>query len=588
MGAILGPHGTVFRVWAPHAKCVGVAGSFDGWASAHPMTMDGGGYWSTCLAAAGPGDQYKYLVTAQGGELWKVDPYARRLTSSTGNSVIDAADFDWGAPPWHCPGWDELVIYELHVGTFNRASGGGPGRLSHVVERLGELAELGVTAIELMPVTEYAGEASWGYNPVTAFAVAGNYGCPSDLKALVDQAHEHGLAVLADVVYNHLGWADLDAGLRRFDGWYENDGDGIYFYNDWRRRTPWGPRPDYGRPEVRQYLRDSALSWLEEYRMDGLRWDATAFIRNVDGEDDRGKDLPDGWALLRWVNDEINVRQPWKISIAEDLRDDPAVTAGTPVGAGFDSQWDGGFCRVLREALTVEKDEQRSMGQVRDAIEHRLGGSALTRVVYTESHDDVANGNARVPEAICPGNPECWYSKKRSTLGAAAVMTTPGIPMIFQGQEFLETKPFDDRTPLDWAGYDRHRGVVQLYHDLIALRRNRDYTTAGLRGEMVDVYHCNDTDKVIGFHRYAHGGPRDSTVVVLNFGNRAYDNYRLGLPRAGVWRVRFNSDWAGYDPEFAGSPSFDVDADDDGQDGMSWAGGIGVGPYSAVILSQDG
>jgi 1,4-alpha-glucan branching enzyme len=247
------------------------------------MTVDGGGYWSTQLDAAGPGDQYKYHVTTQGGGLWKVDPYARRLTSSTGNAVIDPADFEWGARSWHSPDWDELVIYELHVGTFNRVLDDRPGRLSGVVERLEELAELGVTAVELMPVTEYAGEASWGYNPVTAFAVAGDYGSPTDLKALVNEAHEHGLAVLADVVYNHLGWGDLDAGMRRFDGWYQNDGDGIYFYNDWRRSTPWGPRPDYGRPEVRQNLRDSALSWLEEYRMDGLRWDGTAFIRNVGG-----------------------------------------------------------------------------------------------------------------------------------------------------------------------------------------------------------------------------------------------------------------------------------------------------------------
>ncbi|MFH9090848.1 alpha-amylase family glycosyl hydrolase [Streptomyces sp. NPDC017673] len=587
MGAIPDSHGTVFRVWAPNAKCVNLAGSFDGWMTAHPMTMESGGYWSTRLAAAGPGDQYKYLVATKGGELWKVDPYAHSLTSSTGNAVIDAADFDWGAHPWQCPGWDELVIYELHVGTFNRAFGGRPGRFSGVAERLEELAKLGVTAIELMPVTEYAGEVSWGYNPVTAFAVADDYGSPGELKALVNQAHEHGLSVLADVVYNHFGWADLDAGLRRFDGWYENDGDGIYFYNDWRRSTPWGPRPDYGRREVRQYLRDSALSWLEEYRMDGLRWDATAFIRTVDGGDDPGKDLPDGWSLLRWVNDEIKARQPWKIRIAEDLRDDPVITAGTPAGAGFDSQWDVGFCQVLHEALTVEKDEQRSMSRVRDAIEHRFGGSALSRVIYTESHDEVANGKARVPEAIWPGNGESWYSKKRSTLGAAAVMTAPGIPMIFQGQEFLETKPFDDHTPLDWAGRDRHPGIMRLYRDLITLRRNRTYTTAGLRGEQVDVYHCNDTDKVIGFHRYAQGGPGDSTVVVLNFGDNAYDHYRLGLPRAGDWRVRFNSDSADYGPDFRGSPSHDIKADNNGQDGLPWAGAIGIGPYSAVILSQD-
>ncbi|WP_369392373.1 alpha-amylase family glycosyl hydrolase [Streptomyces sp. CG1] len=590
MGATALSHGTAFRVWAPNAEAVGVAGSFDGWAVVHPMTAEKGGYWSIQLAVARPGDEYKYLVTpAQGAAKWKIDPYARRLTSSVGNAVIDTTEFshfDWGADPWHCPTWDELVIYELHVGTFSRGAGRAPGRLCNVVERLDELAELGVTAIELMPVTEYAGESSWGYNPVSAFAVSADYGSPSELKALVRAAHAHGLAVLGDVVCNHLGPDDLDEGLRRFDGWYENDGDGIYFYNDERRESGWGPRPDYGRAEVRRYLRDSALSWLEEYRMDGLRWDATARIRNVDG-DDAPVELPDGWALMRWVNDEINARQPWKISIAEDLQDDPAITTATPAGAGFDSQWDAGFAHVLRSALTATQDCERSMAQVRAVVEHRLGGNALARVVYTESHDTAAQAHGRLSDAIWPGNAHSWYAKKRTTLGAATLLTAPGIPMLFQGQEFLEDRTFDDRTPLDWGKRGRHRGIVQLYTDLIALRRNRDHTTAGLRGDQVDVYHCNDADKVIAFHRYGQGGPRDSTIVVLNFGNRRYDCYRIGLPRAGGWRVRFNSDWAGYDPEFDNSPSLDTHADGIAQDGQPCSGAVGVGPYSAVTLSQD-
>ncbi|MGW5609451.1 alpha-amylase family glycosyl hydrolase [Streptomyces sp. NPDC003753] len=584
MGAIPLPHGTAFRVWAPHAEGVDVVGSFDGWAVCHPMTAESGGCWSTRLTTARPDDEYKYRVTpAQGGALWKIDPYARRLTSSVGNAVIDAADFDWGEQRWRCPSWDELVIYELHVGTFDRrAPDSGPGRFSGVINRLGALAELGVTAIELMPVTEYPGEASWGYEPVTAFAVANDYGSPSDLKALIKAAHEHGLAVLCDVVYNHFGPDDLDEGLRRFDGWYENDGDGIYFYNDGRRESGWGPRPDYGRPEVRQYLHDSALAWLQEYRMDGLRWDATASIRSTS----TGAELPDGWALMRWVNDEIKARQPWKISIAEDLKGDPVITAGTPHGAGFDSQWDGGFVHVLRAALTAKDDGQRDMAQVCRAIEHRVGDRALARVIYTESHDTAAH-NARLPEAICPGNAGSWDAKKRSTLGAAVMMTSPGIPMLFQGQEFLEEGTFDDRTPLCWSRRQHWGGIVQLYQDLIALRRNRYRTTAGLRGEHVAVYHCDDAHKVVAFHRYAWGGPRDSTVVVANFGNHGYNDYRIGLPRAGVWRVRFNSDWADYDPEFHDSPSLDVHADSAAQDGLPSAGTVGIGPYSAVILSQD-
>src|SRR5213075_102918 len=148
---------------------------------------------------------------------------------------------------------------------------------------------------------------------------------------------------------------------------------GIYFYNDWRARTPWGEknRPDYGRAEVREFIRDNALMWLEEYRLDGLRFDSTVFIRNVDGNDGDAPDNPRnldgwGWNLLRWINDEINARQPWKITIAEDLQGNGWITANTPVGgAGFDSQWDAGFVHPVRQVLTEINDDNRDMGVIR-------------------------------------------------------------------------------------------------------------------------------------------------------------------------------------------------------------------------------
>ncbi|MER7582051.1 alpha-amylase family glycosyl hydrolase [Kitasatospora sp. NPDC097691] len=600
MGAIPEPDGTGFRVWAPHAGAVSVLGSFDGWATPHPMATEGDGCWAVRLEEAGPGDEYKYVVTTRDTELsqnterWKIDPYARRLTGSVGNAVIEAATFDWGKEEWHPPDLDELVIYELHVGTFSGAHDGPPGRLSGLIERLDVLEDLGVTAIELMPVTEYAGERSWGYNPVSAFAVAGDYGTPDDLRTLVREAHAHGLAVLCDVVYNHFGPNDLDAGLRRFDGWYQNDGDGIYFYNDERRGTWWGPRPDYGRPEVRRYLKDSALCWLQEYHMDGLRWDGTAFIRSVgvsnEGADGPGDGIPDGWLLLREVNGAIGADLPGRIRIAEDLQDDDALTADLPDGAGFDSQWDGRFVHALRDALTAVRDEDRDMQRVCEAIGHRIGDRALARVVYTESHDDVAQEHhrRRLPEAIWPDNAGSRYAKKRSTLGAVAVMTAPGIPMIFQGQEYMEETAFDDRTRLDWAAKRQSReGITRLYRELITLRRNCGRTTAGLRGAEVETYHCNDIDKVIAFRRYPTNHPDDSTVVVLNFGNRAYEEYELGFPREGIWHVRFNSDAKDYDPEFENAPSPDVRARPGTRDGQPCMGTVGVGRYSAVILSQD-
>jgi 1,4-alpha-glucan branching enzyme len=207
-------------------------------------------------------------------------------------------------------------------------------------------------------------------------------------------------------------------------------------------------------------------------------------------------------------------------------------------------------------------------------------------VIYTESHDEVANGKARIPEMIYPGHADSYWSKKRSTLGAALVMTAPGIPMLFQGQELLEDGWFRDDDPVDWSKTTRFGGILQLYRDLIALRRNLGGTTRGLRGEHVNVFHVNDTDKVIAFHRWASGGPGDDVVVILNFSARAFTQYDLGLPRGGTWRVRFNSDWTGYDAGFGGTASNDLTASAGARDGLGYHGSVGVGPYSAVILSQ--
>jgi 1,4-alpha-glucan branching enzyme len=378
--------------------------------------------------------------------------------------------------------------------------------------------------------------------------------------------------------------------LWQFDGWSENDKGGIYFYNDLRSHTPWGDtRPHYGRPEVRQYLRDNALMWLEEYRIDGLRWDATAYIRNVDGDNaDPARDIPEGWELMRWINSEIKVREPWKISIAEDLRNNEWITRDTQAGgAGFDTQWDAAFVHPIRSAIIASDDERRSMEAVRDAICHRFNEKPLQRVIYTESHDEVANGKARIPQEICPDNPGSYYSKKRSTLGAALVFTSPGIPMIFQGQEFLEDEWFRDTDPIDWNKREKYRGIVNLYGDLIRLRRNWHNNTAGLCGPNVHVHHLNNKDKVIAFHRWENGGAGDDVIVVANMANRTYDNYTIGFPEGKLWKVRLNSDWNGYDADFGNHFSYHSRAHLGRRDGMLYHGNIGIGPYSVIILSQD-
>jgi 1,4-alpha-glucan branching enzyme len=192
-----------------------------------------------------------------------------------------------------------------------------------------------------------------------------------------------------------------------------------------------------------------------------------------------------------------------------------------------------------------------------------------------------------VPQEIDPADPGSYWAKKRSTLAAAAVFTVPGIPMLFQGQEFLESLWFSDDRPVDWANGQVYAGILQLYIDLIRLRRNAGGTTAGLRGGGVQVHHVNAADKVIAYLRWADGGPCDDTVVLLNFASQGYDRYTIGLPRQGTWHVRLNTDWPGYDAIFGGQQSRDCQPAPEPRDGLPWSGDVGLGPYTAVILSQD-
>ena len=595
IGAIAYDGGTTFRVWAPNAPSVNVGGGFNAWSkTAAPLAAEGNGCWSADVPGVKARDEYKFFLG--GGVGWRLDPCAKVVTSTVGNALVYDPSFPW-KNDFAMPPRGELVVYELHVGTFPDHPQAAADLLDAVIADLGYLRDLGVNAIELLPQGEFPGDVSWGYNPSLIDAVEHIYGGPDALKRLVDAAHGQGIAVILDVVYNHLGPTDLS--VWQFDGWFQtSNGDdmgGIYFYNDWRADTPWGHknRPGYGRPEVRKYIRDSALQWLEEFRFDGLRFDSTIFIRNVHGDDGAPLDDPSnlggaGWDLLKWINDEVNDRQPWKITIAEDLQNNPWLTTPTSIGgAGFGAQWDAGFHHPLRAVLVAMDDSSRDMNAVRGVIEHRYH-NAFDRVIYTESHDEVAasNGKRRLPDDVFPGQADGWFARKRSTLGAALVFTAPGIPMICQGQEILESRPFgDDR--MDWDNYDRFRGIWTLYRDLIHLRRNWFDTTRGLRGPNVNIFHVNDADKVIAFHRWQAGGARDDVVVVLNFADRTYSGYSIGLPRGGLWKVRFNSDWNGYSRDYGNAASDDAFGDGPVLHGLPVSARVGLGPYSAVVLSQD-
>jgi 1,4-alpha-glucan branching enzyme len=588
MGAIPQKRGVGFRVWAPHATGCSVVGSFNNWdAAAHPLVAEANGHWAATVDEAKVGDEYRFILRNGETELSRIDPWARKVTNSIGNGVIWQPPPPAAEPRFKAPTLDALVIYELHIGSFHTAAG-QPGTFASAIEKLPYLRDLGINAVEVMPVAEFAGDFSWGYNPAHPFAVESAYGGPEGLLAFVRAAHDHGIAVILDVVYNHFGPSDLS--LWQFDGWHENGQGGIYFYNDWRANTPWADtRPDFGRAEVRAYIHDNALGWLRDYGIDGLRFDMSVYIRTFKGKHgDPHDDLKEGWSLMQWINESVHREFPGTITIAEDLQNvEWMVKPAGAGGAGFDTQWDAAFVHPVRAAVIVSEDEQRNLDAVVAALRNRYDGDAFKRVAYSESHDEVANGKARLPTEIAPAAADSFVAKKRSVLGAALALTAPAIPMLFQGQEFLEDEWFRDEVPLHWDKLENFNGIQQLYRDLIALRRNLGGHSAGLSGQHLEVNHVDHDRKIIAYRRWREGGPGDDVMVVVNLSHLPVSDYVVGVPTGGTWRVRLNSDGRAYAPEFTDHVAFDAEAVAEPADGYSHRILAGLGAYSFVILSQD-
>lgn len=581
VGALVRADGVSFRVWAPFADSVAVTGSFNEW-NEQPLEKEDDGYWAGFVEGAEPGQEYKYVVRNGDNVYHRNDPRALHFTTTPGSSVIASSDFDWGDDAFTPPARELQVIYELHVGTFNRPDPAITGTFQDVCDKLDYLAELGVNMIELMPIGSMLDDRGWGYAVDYIYAIESLYGGRYGFLQFVQAAHKRGIGVILDVVYNHFG-PDESLDLWQFDGWQENGMGGIYFYNDWRAETPWGnTRPDFGRPEVRQYLLDNIKMWVQECRVDGLRLDSTIYIRNVKGyNDDPDHDLPEAWSLLQDINDLAKKINPHVLTIAEDVADNEyIVKPASEGGAGFVSQWELGMPHALRAALGGSTPADINIGEVNDQLTRRFNDDPFSRVIYTDSHDTAANGSARLNEVISPGTADSLFARRQSLIAAAIVLTAPGIPMLFQGQEFMEGGSFNDWQALDWEKAGRHAGIVQAHKDLIALRRNVHGTTAGLAGGNVDLFHVDEANKVIAYRRYTGGGPCDDVVVIVNFGDTLHEGYELGFPGDGIWQVRFNSTSKAYAADFKEAGVTEAVA----ADGRAV---IAVPPSSVTILSQD-
>lgn len=548
--------GVTFRLWAPQATNVTVAGTFNSWSStAHPLTLESTntGVWSRDVTSARTNHSYKYVVN---GTQWRSDPRSRIINGAdNNNSIVTSSNtFTWNGDSFSITNASDLVIYEAHVGTFV----GPGGTFSTFTNRLDYLQDLGVSALEFMPINEFPSATSWGYNPAYPFAIESTYGSPDSLKLLVQQAHQHGLLTLIDVVHNH--W-DGGSSLWQLDG----STPGPYFYaGDPYAYTPWGPRPNYSNALVRAYINDTFRMWLDEFHISGFRWDAPRHSIYTTNE----VYIPEGMLMITNALALMATNYPGTWNIAEDTKEI----------SGFNHFWDFTFNGEIKSVLTQSDDNFRDM----PTVARNLNGTTA-RIIYTDSHDTAGdlNNGVRLPTAIHSGDPAGYYARKRSALGAALVMTAPGTPMILQGQELLETNQFSDTRGVDWTRTNSQAGTRRLYRDLIRLRRNLDGVSRGLTGDAISTYLVDNANKLVAYSRWSSSDTGDTVVVVANFANATRTGYSVRFPEEGTWYALFNSDSTNYAGDYANTGSAEVAAV-----GNPPQAAVTIGPYSALIFSR--
>lgn len=586
MGATLRPFGATFRLWAPAARSVAVLGTFNGW-TVHPLARESDGYWFVSIDGVKEGDEYLFHVDGPDGPGYKRDPFARALTRTPAypesNCIVTRPEsFPWHDQGFVRPDFSALVVYQLHVGAYWSVDNQGrdrradrPGRFLDLLERIDHLVELGVNAVELLPVQEFATPRSMGYNGLDLFSPEMDYSvAPTDpefqryldrancllarfghppygasaldcqtkqLMAVIDLLHLHGIAVIFDLVYNHAGGGFDAKSLYFLDRELPGDNNRSLYFTD--QGWAGGLIFAYWKQEVRQLLIDNAGFFADEYHVDGFRFDEVTVI-----------DRFGGWAFLQDLTDTLQSRRADAPLIAEYWADQSAVLRPRDQGgAGFDGVVASGLREAIRSALGQARGGASAtvdLDPVATAI--RAGDiEGWRRVQHLENHDIVRidNGNdreARIPAHADPADPNSWHGRSRSRAATGLLLTAPGIPMLFMGEEILEDRYWSDSPNFfqdaliqwDALASDRSRqDFFRFIREFLDLRRQ----LPALHGGRVNVFHVHNGNRVIAFHRWRDGEGAD-LVVVASLNETSLAFYEVGFPGAGHWRERFNSD----------------------------------------------
>jgi len=554
-----GVDGTRFAVWAPNAERVSVVGDFNRWdGRCHPMRVRGeSGVWELFLPGIGPDTLYKFEIRNRhsGRLLLKADPFARasELRPATASRTTGPTSYRWRDHDWmrrragHEWLREPMSVYELHAGSWRRDASGYPLNYAALAEALVPyLTELGFTHVELLPITEYPLDESWGYQPTGYFAPTSRYGTPDELRQFVDIMHQAGIGVVLDWVPGHF---PSDAhGLGDFDG------SPLFEYEDPRKgqHPDWGTLVfDYGRNEVRSFLLSSALYWLEEFHFDGLRVDAVASMLYLDYSRRDGEWAPNAHGgnenleaidFLKKLNETTHRDAPGSLTFAEESTAWPGVTLPTYLnGLGFSLKWNMGWMHDTLAYLRQDPVHRRhhhhhlSFGPVYAFSEN---------FILPLSHDEVVHGKGSLLGKM-PGDD--WQRFANLRLLFVYQWAYPGKKLLFMGQEFGQPWEWQHASQLGWQLLDQlpHRGLYRLIADLNALYRERPALHAGdFNDEGFRWLRWDDADNsVLSFLR-AGGG--ETVIVVLNFTPVPRPGYRIGAPAAGEYQSLINSDRTEY------------------------------------------